>query len=178
MWRGYVALGWAFLYVQHEKRMRFVAILKSGQPEEPLLDLPKEAVAVGLAYIGLYQNVGYQPPWLGYLAIIDGVCVGSCGFKSPPRDNRVEIAYFTFPAFEGRGLATQMAQALVEVSISAAPRVTIAAQTLPMESASTSILKKIGFKHARTLEHPEDGLVWEWHLAKHSLDAHKTFNTT
>jgi [ribosomal protein S5]-alanine N-acetyltransferase len=157
--------------------MRFVAILKSGHPEEPLLDLPQEAVEVGLAYIGLYQKVGYQAPWLGYLAFIDGVCVGSCGFKSPPHDNRVEIAYFTFPAFEGKGIATQMARALVEISIRAAPQATVAAQTLPMENASTTILKQIGFKHVTTLEHPEDGLVWEWHLAKQSFGEHKTFNT-
>ncbi len=146
--------------------MKLVALSKSGRPEDPLTDLPKEALEVSSAYISLYQTVGYQPPWLGYLAVVDGVCVGSCGFKSPPKDNRVEIAYFTFPDFEGKGIATQMAKALVAISNKAAPHVSVAAQTLPKESPSTTILRNIGFEHIATLEHPEDGQVWEWQLAQ------------
>jgi [ribosomal protein S5]-alanine N-acetyltransferase len=48
------------------------------------------------------------------------------------------------------------------------PAVTLAAQTLPEENASTSVLKKLGFCLAGTLEHPEDGQVWEWHLSNAS----------
>ena len=97
---------------------------------------------------------------------MDGMCVGSCGFKAPPKDNRVEIAYFTFSAFEGKGMATRMAEALLSMSSHAAPQVVVAAQTLPKESPSTTILKKLGFKHVATLQHPEDGEVWEWQLAQ------------
>ena len=39
-----------------------------------------------------------------------------------------------------------------------------AAQTLPEESASTSILKKLGFVNRGTVSHPEDGDVREWKL--------------
>ena len=45
----------------------------------------------------LYSAVGYKPPWIGYLAIENDIWVGTCGFKSPAQNNRVEIAYFTFP---------------------------------------------------------------------------------
>lgn len=41
---------------------------------------------------------------------------------------------------------------------------TMIAQTLPEENASTSILKKLGFSMIGTVEHPDNGLVWEWEL--------------
>jgi [ribosomal protein S5]-alanine N-acetyltransferase len=40
----------------------------------------------------------------------------------------------------------------------------VAAQTLPEESASTSVLKKLGFRLVGQVEHPEDMPVWEWQL--------------
>jgi RimJ/RimL family protein N-acetyltransferase len=113
----------------------------------------------------LYRAVGYEPPWIGYLAFENGACVGSCGFKSPPQNNRVEIAYYTFPEYESRGIATAMAAELIRLALDKMPAVTVAAQTLPEESASTSILKKLRFRLVTTVEHPEDGLVWEWQLS-------------
>jgi len=59
-------------------------------------------------------------------------------------------------------MATQMANALVNIALKAAPNINIAAQTLPVEGLSTSILKKLGFENIATLENPEDGTVWEW----------------
>ncbi len=110
----------------------------------------------------LYARVGFEPPWIGYLARSDGELVGTCGFKSPPIDGRVELAYFTFPAFEGRGIATAMARELVRIARQRDATVAIAAQTLPERNASHRVLEKLGFTHVATLEHPEDGLVWEW----------------
>ena len=108
--------------------------------------------------------VGYERPWLGYFVLDDLTCIGTCGFKGPPADNRVEIAYFTFPEYERRGYATRMARELVELARNANSSVVIAAQTLPQENASTTILKNIGFKLIGTVDHPEDGEVWEWQL--------------
>lgn len=113
----------------------------------------------------LYGSVGYEPPWIGYLAFEDDTCVGACGFKSPPQNNRVEIAYFTFPEYESRGIATRMAAELIRLASEKMAAVTVAAQTLPEESASTSVLKKLRFRLVGTLEHPEDGMVWEWQLS-------------
>ncbi len=118
----------------------------------------------------LYRAVGYEPPWVGYLAFENGTCVGSCGFKSPPQINRVEIAYFTFPGHESQGIATQMASKLIRLALEKTPTLTVAAQTLPEENASTSVLKKLQFRRVGALEHPEDGLVWEWHLNAASID--------
>jgi RimJ/RimL family protein N-acetyltransferase len=114
----------------------------------------------------LYGRVGFVPPWLGYLAFEDDLCVGTCGFASPPRNNRVEIAYFTFPEHEGRGIATRMASDLIRVADRASPRITVTAHTLPKDGASTAVLVKLGFTRTGALEDPEDGLIWEWELGK------------
>ncbi|WP_292388172.1 hypothetical protein [Methanosarcina sp. UBA5] len=57
-----------------------------------------------------------------------------------------------------------MAQALIRIAFDTGPQLTIAAQTLPEESASTTILKKRGFQFVAELDNFEDGKVWEWHL--------------
>lgn len=48
----------------------------------------------------------------GYLVLETDTIVGTCAFRSPPRSGEVEIAYFTFPEFEGRGFTTEMARHL------------------------------------------------------------------
>ena len=130
---------------------------------KPAPSMPPLAAEIVKATTQLYQAVGYELPWIGYLAFENGTCVGSCGFKSPPQNNRVEIAYFTFPGHESRGVATRMASELIRLARDKMPALTVAAQTLPEENASTSVLKKLQFNLVGTVEHPEDGLVREWH---------------
>ena len=145
--------------------MELIAITENGELAKPVPSTPEVAAEVVEATTQLYRTVGYEPPWIGYLVVENGTCVGTCGFKSPPQDNRVEIAYFTFPGHESRGVATRMAAELVRLALDKMPAVTVAAQTLPTESASTSVLKKLRFRFVDSVEHPEDGLVWEWQLS-------------
>jgi ribosomal-protein-alanine N-acetyltransferase len=145
--------------------LELIAITESGELAKPVPTTPQIAAEVVGATTQLYRAVGYEPPWIGYLAIENGTCVGTCGFKSPPQSNRVEIAYFTFPGHESHGVATRMAAELIRLALDKMPAVTVAAQTLPEENASTSVLKKLRFRLAGTVEHPEDGLVWEWQLS-------------
>jgi RimJ/RimL family protein N-acetyltransferase len=113
------------------------------------------------ATIAMYPNGAAIAPWTGYLAEERGAFVGTCAFKAPPESGVVEIAYFTFPGNEGRGIATAMAQRLVELA--ASHGVTgIKAQTLPERNASTRVLEKLGFGFSGSVIHPEDGEVWEW----------------
>lgn len=143
--------------------MRLIPIDASGTPEDGGVRLSDTAREVCEALASLYRTAGYAPPWIGYLAEVDGTVVGTCAFKAPPRAERVEIAYFTFPGFEGRGFATCMAHELRGRAVRAMPGIVVLAQTQPQESASTSVLKRLGFQLAGTVEHPEDGTVWEWH---------------
>ncbi len=126
-----------------------------------LTDMAREVVH---ATVGNYETAGFTEPWIGYFAVRGSTLVGACGFKSPPSDGRVEIAYGTFSEFEGQGVATSMARKMVAIAVSRAPELVVAAQTLPEPNASHRILEKIGFRHVSTLDHPDDGEVWEWHL--------------
>lgn len=110
----------------------------------------------------LYKYVGFNPPWIGYLAKRGTDVVGTCAFKSSPRNGRVEIAYFTLPGHEGKGVATEMARQLVRFANEADESVTIFAQTPVMTDASTRVLQKIGFRSVGRVMHPEDGAVFEW----------------
>jgi RimJ/RimL family protein N-acetyltransferase len=112
----------------------------------------------------MYGKTGFIRPWVGYLAEDNGRLVGACGFKTPPREGRVEIAYFTFPEHEGKGVATRMAALLIEKARDAEPSIRIIAQTLPQENASTSVLRKLAFARVGTAVDDEVGEVWEWHL--------------
>jgi len=112
--------------------------------------------------VQLYSKVGWTPPWTGYLAFEDGACVGTCAFTSTPKNNIVEIAYFTFPAYERQGFATRMAASLVALARECDPTISVTAHTLPVENASTRILRKVGFVFAGPRVHEEDGPIWVW----------------
>lgn len=129
------------------------------------VDPPPEELGVLAATRQLYANRGFSRPWVCYLAVLGSRCVGTCGFTGSPRNAEVEIAYFTFPQDEGRGVATRMAESLVQIARETRlPGLRIIAYTLPTENASTRILKKLGFQHMGELEHEEDGKVWKWAL--------------
>ena len=117
------------------------------------------------ATIGFYQAMGFEEPWISYLAVAGAAAVGICSFKSRPIDGRVEIGYFTFPEFQGRGVATAMAAELIEIAATHDPDVLVTAQTLCERNASHRVLEKLGFRAVGTVEHPEDGTVLEWQLA-------------
>jgi len=121
-------------------------------------------MSVVAATVQLYARRGYVEPWVGYLAIEEGKCVGGCGFTSPPADDVVEIAYFTFPDFERRGMATRMVPRLISIAQECDPSVRIIAYTLTEENASNHILRKLGFAFTGTVDHPEDGKIWGWSL--------------
>ena len=114
------------------------------------------------ATVDLYGRRGFIRPWTGFLAVSDGVVVGTCGFAGPPANGEVEIAYFTFPEFEGHGVATEMARQLIERVRTSKCRLIAIAHTLPEENASTRILRRHGFRCLGVIHHPEDGPVWKW----------------
>lgn len=113
---------------------------------------------------GVYLRTGFVRPWVGYLALREGEWIGTCGFKSPPKNGQVEIAYFTFPEHEGKGVATAMARELLRIAAQADVSVRVTAQTLREANASTAILTKLGFCRTGTAQDDEAGEVWVWEL--------------
>jgi [ribosomal protein S5]-alanine N-acetyltransferase len=116
------------------------------------------------ATAALMLRTGASREWGGLLATDDaGRPVGMCGYKGPPdAAGIVEIAYFTFPPYERRGIASAMAAELLERARRARGVRCIRAHTLPQESASTAILRRLEFSCAGPVLDPEDGEVWRW----------------
>lgn len=144
--------------------LTLLPIGRDGAVAEVAETLPELAQDVCRSCRLLYDSAGYQPPWIGYLVRVGNDIVGTCAFKGAPAGQRVEIAYFTFPEFEGAGFATAMVRELVAIAAFRQPGLDVVAQTLPEENASNTILKKLGFRYRGPFAHPEDGLVWEWVL--------------
>lgn len=144
--------------------LRLIQIDIDGTPHEDAGILSKQAADVCAQTVALYRSRGFNPPWVGYLAVHGLQLVGTCAFTGAPEDGRVEIAYFTFPEFEGHGVATSMAKKLIEIARATNDHLVVFAQTLPVVNASNSILKKLGFEFAGERTHPEEGIVWEWQL--------------
>ena len=149
--------------------VRLIAIDEQGCPEEGVGRLEDVARQVCRATVSLYRSDGFVPPWIGYLATHDRRLVGACAFKSAPRDDgpdagKVEIGYFTFPQFEGRGIATEMVRELLRVVRAHASQLVVIARTAGEENASNAILRKFGFQFVGEYRDPEDGPMWRWEL--------------
>lgn len=156
--------------------MNLLQLIPIPPDGHPAIEIAADVQLICEATVGHFGRVGYQPPWIGYLALEEGRVVGTCAFKSPPNDGRVEIAYGTCAGQEGRGVATQMARQLIELARATQPGITVTAQTLAQPGASPSILTRLGFRYVRDLHDPEDGALWEWWLEPGTAD--RSLNAT
>jgi ribosomal-protein-alanine N-acetyltransferase len=105
-------------------------------------------------------------PWTLGFAMVDrtaGTAIGTCAFKGPPDpDGVVEIAYGIANEHQGKGYATEAAEALVAFAFNSGRVRTVRAHTLAEINASTRVLGKCGFRSVGQVIDPEDGLVWRW----------------
>ena len=108
-------------------------------------------------------------PHGGYLAVDAGTgqVVGTCACRADSTPHgEVEIAYFTFHAFEGQGYGSEMARSLIELALSASTIRRVIAHTLPERNASARILEKAGMRWKGEVVDPKDGAVWRWELSR------------
>ena len=125
-----------------------------------------------VATMDYYKTIGFTSPWIGYLATLNGQLVGSAGYKGKPVDNKIEIAYGTFPEFQHQGIGTQICRQLVQLAIMTDSQLKITARTLPDNLYSIAILKKNGFELLGIVHDKDDGDVQEWLHYKHSTQRH------
>jgi len=108
-------------------------------------------------------------PWkFGFAVVhkIDDTVIGLCGFTDPPdADGVAEIAYSIAPQYQGRGYATEAAQAVVDFAFASGQVSVVRAHTLAETNASTRVLEKCGFKKIATVVDHENNLIWRWELA-------------
>ena len=115
---------------------------------------------------GLRSASGPDRWRFGYVIIEkeNDLVIGQCGFTGPPNESgTVEIAYSIAPAFQGKGYATEAAQALIEIAGREPTVRLICAHTLAEPNASSRVLEKCGLR--RVAEAMEDGVpIWRWEL--------------
>src|SRR5262252_4595758 len=112
------------------EQLTLVEIGENGTPRKDLGELSKFAADACVNTAAHYKRAGFSPPWISFLACAGSEIVGVCAFTAAPVGGRVEIAYHTFPLFEGRGFATGMARELVRRANEVDPDVELFAHTL------------------------------------------------
>jgi RimJ/RimL family protein N-acetyltransferase len=145
--------------------------LLSSEPEEFAaqqgIRLHEIAQSVASHSLAFMRTFPYETPpdFFGYLVVHGETqeLAGTCTFKGPPVDGAVEIAIFTFPGFEGRGIGTAMARFLLERARQLPDVALVIARTPSAHDASARILEKIGME--RVAAELEDGdTVWRWEI--------------
>lgn len=146
-------------------KLRLIEIGLDGSPARCPGEIPPAARDVIEGTVALYEDIGFHPPWVGYLADRDGEIVGCCAFKSLPQDGQVEIACESFDEHRGRGIASEMGRQLVEMARKAEPEIRIVAHTAASEDATIAILSKLGFqREAEVTLETEEEPTWRWSL--------------
>jgi len=127
---------------------------------------PADRAELSPDWLALVDSATSAHPWIHGFAMvqrIEGAVVGYCGFKGPPTpEGVVEMAYGVAPEYQGRGFATEAAQALVAYAFSHSSVQLVRAHTLPEVNASTHVLTKCGFQCVGEVVDPDDGPVWRW----------------
>jgi RimJ/RimL family protein N-acetyltransferase len=127
---------------------------------------PADRAEVSPDWLARVRTTAPGDPWaLGFTVVerSSGSAVGSCAFKGPPNaDGIVEVAYGIDPAYQGRGFATQVTEALVRFALASGRARLVVAHTRSDNGASARVLAKCGFRLVGEVMDPEDGLVCRW----------------
>ena len=127
---------------------------------------PAEKAELSADWLALLHASKLADPWTHGFSLVlreSDTVVGSAGFKGPPAaDGVVEIAYGLSPDYQGKGYATEAAEALTAYAFSSGKVRVVRAHTLPESNASGRVLTKCGFRRIGEVIDPEDGLVWRW----------------
>ncbi|MBK9016754.1 MAG: hypothetical protein IPM82_23240 [Saprospiraceae bacterium] len=119
--------------------------------------LPDDVTYLSMS-VSYFGKIGYNPPWIGYYAEMDGQLVGNAAFKGQPVGGKVEIAYGTFEQFHGKASARKS----VGNWCCWRSKLTLPSaswRTLPEPNYSTRILEKNNFRLLGIVDDLEDGEV-------------------
>jgi [ribosomal protein S5]-alanine N-acetyltransferase len=138
--------------------------------EQVLADLehmpPEYRAEVSPVWLARIESMTVPDPWtLGFVVFHRDleIVVGGCGFKGPPdKEGVVEIAYGIDSAHQGKGYATEAAEAMVAFAFRDPSVQIVIAHTLSAEQASARVLTKSKFQCVGQVIDPEDGEVWRW----------------
>ena len=152
------------------KRLKLV--LKTLEEVHATLEAmtPTQKKEVSPLWLARLDGATTPDPWIHGFSFVrrdNEVVIGQGGFKGPPTDEGVvEIAYGVSPDHQGKGYATEAAEALTAFAFQNGRVRVVCAHTLREAKASARVLTKCGFRYIGEVIDPEDGLVWRWE--KHS----------
>ena len=133
---------------------------------------PAEQAQLSADWLARLQASTITDPWVHGFSVVhrdSGIEVGTGGFKGPPADGTVEIAYGVEPDQRSKGYATEIAGALVAYAFASSEVESVLAHTLPDADASKRVLLKCGFVHVGETIDPDDGLVWRFEKTRRTL---------
>jgi len=131
-----------------DNRAEFARLLRARIPDNWPPENTGDALPLFLEWLeAAPESVG----WFGWYALCreEGagipVLVGSAGFLGPPQEGQVSFGYSILPQFQGSGLATEMARALVQWAGQQQAVSRIVAETEWVNPSSVRVLDKLGF---------------------------------
>ena len=97
----------------------------------------------------------------------DNKLIGCGGYAGgPDTSGMVEFGYSVAPSYEGQGLATEAARALITHAFADRDIRTVDAHTLAEPNGSTRILQKCGLTKIAEKNDPKDGDIWQWRITR------------
>jgi RimJ/RimL family protein N-acetyltransferase len=132
----------------HQDSQAMATLSADGQP------LAEEQTRASLrSSLEHWERHGYGV-WT-FRDLADGQFVGYCGLRRVVIDDRdeVELLYGLLPAYWGRGLASEMAAATLDIGFRRLGLAEVIGYTLPTNRASQRVMEKAGFSYERDIVH-------------------------
>ena len=107
--------------------------------------------------------------WWSYFPIhkAHNKLIGLCGYKGKPNNKgQVEIGYEIKTEYRNKGLATEIAKALVQNAFDFDIINSVQAHTLGEVNASTKVLSNCGFQKIDEIDGKDLGTLWKWELQR------------
>jgi ribosomal-protein-alanine N-acetyltransferase len=132
----------------HQDPLAMATLSADGQP------LPAEQTRASLNNsLEHWEREGFGI-WT-FRDLADGNFVGYCGLRREILEGReeVELLYALLPAYWGRGLASEMAAAVLAIGFERLGLADVIAYTLTTNRASQRVIEKAGFSYEREFVH-------------------------
>lgn len=138
----------------------------TGNPNLETLNEAKDLISN--VWLKDYATYGY-----GRLAAIykpDNKIIGFAGIKYLPEFDAVDLGYRFLPEYWGKGIATEVSEAIIEYVFSYMNINRLIAMVMPENPASSRVLEKVGFTHFKTAPYEEGEPDCLW------FELEKTYN--
>lgn len=128
-------------------------------------DVPFKEVLDAVEFIATYDeyrtNGCGRWAMIGKSAALENQFVGWCGLKFHPESGETDVGFRLSKAYWNRGLATEAAQACIEHGFMTLRLKSIIGRAMAANTASISVLEKIGMRFERPFEfHGGPGVIY------------------